>query len=213
MLEEPTDKYTVAFFDGQNLFHHAKAAFGYNHPNFDPNLLAQAICAAEGWVLTQVRFYTGVPDPAYNQRWHAYWSRRLNAMQRAGIVVTKRTLRYSRESVELPDDTIREVVQPREKGIDLRLGLDVVRMARNHQLNVALVFSQDQDLAELAAEIRDISTSTGRWLKIASAFPVSATASSSRGINETDWKRIDHALYNSCLDTRDYRPANWNVLT
>ena len=50
MLEEPTDKYTVAFFDGQNLFHHAKAAFGYSHTNFVPNLLAEAICAAEGWI-------------------------------------------------------------------------------------------------------------------------------------------------------------------
>ena len=209
MPEEPADKYAVAFFDGQNLFHHAKAAFGYNYPNFDPSLLAQAVCAAEGWKLTQVRFYTGVPDPAYNRRWHDYWTVRLTAMRRAGIIVTKRTLRYSTDTVELPDGTTRDVAVPREKGIDLRIGLDVVRMARNGQLDVALVFSQDQDLAEVATEIRDISGSTNRWLKIASAFPDSATASSSRGINDTDWKRIDRALYDSCLDPRDYRRGNW----
>ena len=209
MLEEPADKYAVAFFDGQNLYHHAKAAFGYHYPNFNPSLLAQAVCGAEGWNLTQVRFYTGIPDQAYDPRWHDYWTVRLTAMRRAGIIVTTRTLRYSTDSIELPDGTIREVTVPREKGIDLRIGLDVVRMARNNELDVALVFSQDQDLAELATEIRDISASTNRWLKIASAFPDSATASSARGINKTDWKRIDRALYDACLDTRDYRRSTW----
>ena len=213
MAEEPSDKYAVAFFDGQNLFHHAKAAFGYYYPNFDPRKLAQAVCDTEGWSLTQVRFYTGVPDPTYDRRWHAYWVRRLTAMRRNGIEVTQRTLRYSKDTVELQDGTTKEVVVPREKGIDLRIGLDVVHMARNAELDIALVFSQDQDLAELATEIRDISASTNRWLKIASAFPHSAAASSSRGINNTDWKRIDRALYDTCLDSRDYRPANWNTLT
>ena len=26
----------IAFFDGQNLFGHAKSAFGHSHPNYDP---------------------------------------------------------------------------------------------------------------------------------------------------------------------------------
>lgn len=43
-----------------------------------------------------------------------------------------------------------------EKGIDLRIGLDVVRLARNGDLDVAVVFSQDPDLAEVAHEVRDI---------------------------------------------------------
>ena len=49
--------------------------------------------------------------------------------------------------------------------IDLRLGLDVVRLARNADLDVAILFSQDQDLAEVAREVRDISRSTDRWIK------------------------------------------------
>lgn len=40
----------------------------------------------------------------------------------------------------------------REKGIDLRLGLDVVRMARKGELDVAAIFSQNQDLAEVHAK-------------------------------------------------------------
>ena len=97
----------------------------------------------------------------------------------------------------------------RERGIDLRLGLDVVRMARSGDLDVAIVFSQDQDLTEVAFEIRDIARSTNRWLKIASAYPSSSAATSDKGINGTDWIALDRDLYDGCLDPRDYRPEDW----
>lgn len=45
-----------------------------------------------------------------------------------------------------------------------------------------------------------------RWLKIACAFPSSPTSRNTRGINGTDWIRIDRAMYDACLDRRDYRP-------
>ena len=142
--------------------------------------------------------------------WHRYWARRQTAMHRSGINVTTRPLRYSRESIELPDGTHHESLIPREKGIDLRLGLDLVRMARTGQLDVAVVFSQDQDLEEVAREIRDISQEKERWIKIVSAFPFGPNASSTRGINRTDWFRIDQELYDACLDPRDYRPYRRN---
>ena len=94
----------------------------------------------------------------------------------------------------------------REKGVDLRLGLDVVRMARNAGLDVAIMFSQDQDLAEVAREARDISRGAERWLKIVSAFPHGPDATSGRGIDRTDWLRMDRDFYDACLDPRDYRP-------
>ena len=152
--QEPSTKYAVCFIDGQNLFHHAKAAFGHHHPNFDPVKLSDAVCRD-------------------------------------------------------PDGGTEDLYVPREKGVDLRLGLDVVRMARGGQFDVAVVFSQDQDLAEVAVEIRDIARSSGRWLKIASAYPVSPTASSSQGIARTDWLSMDREFYDACLDPRDYRPPNW----
>lgn len=65
-MQPPAMIRAVAFFDGQNLFHSAKAAFGYTYPNYDPLALATKICALRGWHLEQTRFYTGVPDPADN---------------------------------------------------------------------------------------------------------------------------------------------------
>ena len=41
MPNESGTTYAVAFFDGQNLFQHAKAAFGHFHPNYDPRGLAR----------------------------------------------------------------------------------------------------------------------------------------------------------------------------
>ena len=203
MLEPPV-KRAVSFFDGQNLFHHAKAAFGYTHPNYDPRKLADAVCSAHGWENHSVRFYTGVPDRDRDpERYN--WQRRFLGMSRAGVTVTARPLRYRTESRNLPGGAKHEIVTAREKGIDLRIGLDVVRMARSGELDVVVLFSQDQDLAEVADEIRYIAHAENRWLKIASAFPTSPTASATRGINQTDWFRMDQAFYDACLDHRDYR--------
>ena len=206
MPAEPDTKRAVSFFDGQNLYRHAKDAFGHHHPNYDPRRLADVVCADSGWVNHGVRFYTGVPSADREPMWHGYWTRRLTAMRRAGIVVTSRTLRYRVERIRLPDASIHELPVEREKGIDLRLGLDVVRMARNGELDAAILFSQDQDLAEVAREVRDISQTTGRWLKIVSAFPYGPNATSTRGIDRTDWFRMGGELYDACLDPRDYRP-------
>jgi hypothetical protein len=35
---------------------------------------------------------------------------------------------------------------------------------------------------------------------------VSPASANRKGIHSTDWLPIDRATYDSCLDTRDYRP-------
>ncbi len=205
-MYEPAVKRAVSFFDGQNLFRRAMAAFGYHHPNYDPRKLAEAVCQVRGWENHGVRFYTGIPSRRRNPMWYAYWEYRSLAMRHSGITVVTRPLRYQVENILLPDGTTREIVTAQEKGIDLRIGLDVVKMARLGELDVAIIFSQDQDLAEVAEEIREIALSQGRWLKIVSAFPVSPTATTRRGINNTDWFRMDRVFYDACLDHWDYRP-------
>src|SRR3989304_2192175 len=69
-------------------------------------------------------------------------------MTASGVRVVTRPLRYVEEPVSLPDGTIRLVPLAREKGIDLRLALDVLRLARQGAFDCALLFSQDGDLAE-----------------------------------------------------------------
>ena len=205
-MEEPAAKKAVAFIDGQNLYHHAKAAFGHTHPNFDPNRLFDAICRRMGWLNGGVRFYTGVPPAKNDPFWHGYWSNRLLAMRRNGIHVTSRPLRYYREEIQRDNDETTVIGVPVEKGIDVRLALDVIRLARERQYDVGLIFSQDQDLAEVVPDVRDISRAQKRWIKLVSAFPSGPNASARRGIHGTDWLRISQDEYDACLDLRDYRP-------
>lgn len=206
MSAEPSVKRTVAFIDGQNLFHSVKSAFGYTYPNYDVKVLAQSICAVKGWQLDQVRFYTGVPDSADNTMWNGFWAAKLLAMSRQGVWTFSRPLRYRNQTVKLPDGSTHAFLAAEEKGVDVRIALDVIRLAHRRDYDVALVFSQDQDLSEVASEVRVISTEQARWIKIASAYPVSPAARNKRGINSTDWIQIDRAAYDACIDPRNYRP-------
>ena len=206
MSVPPVQIRAVAFFDGQNLFHCAKSAFGINFPNFDPLALSKAICAQKGWTLAQTRFYTGVPDVADDAFWNHFWVAKGAQMGREGVHVYTRPLRYQNRTVRLPDGTSHAFLVGNEKGIDVRLALDVISGAHANNYDVALLFCQDQDLSEVADEIRTIARERRRWIKIASAYPYSPTVRKVRGIDKTDWIQIDRATYDACLDKRDYRP-------
>ncbi len=125
---------------------------------------------------------------------------------RQGVHVHSRPLRYRNQRVRLPDGSEHTFLTGEEKGIDVRIALDVIRMAHRGEYDVALVFSQDQDLSEAADDIRQIAREQRRWIKIASAFPVSPAGGNRRGVNSTDWITIDQTTYDACLDSRDYRP-------
>lgn len=206
MATEPATKRAVAFVDGQNLFYAAHEAFGHRYPNYDVLALCGAICKQQGWHLRQARFYTGVPDAADNSFWHHFWSGKLAVMGRQGVHVYSRALRYRNRSVRLPDGTMHSFLSGDEKGVDVRIALDAIRTAHRGDCDVALILSQDQDLSDVAQEIRTIAREQDRWIKIACAFPYSPTNRNRRGIDRTDWIRIERAFYDACLDVRDYRP-------
>ena len=138
--------------------------------------------------------------------WAAYWSARVLAMKRAGVHVTTRAIRYQKEAIPQTDGTMKTVTQSHEKGIDVRLALDVLQCARTRQYDVVVIYSQDQDLSEIATEVRAIADEQARTIKVVCAFPDGPYASLKRGIDKTDWIRIDQALYDTCLDPHDYRP-------
>jgi hypothetical protein len=85
-------------------------------------------------------------------------------------------------------------------------------LAFEGKFDVALLFSQDNDLSEVAEDLRQIARREQRWLKIASAFPISASSRNRRGIDRTDWIPIERALFDECLDPSDYTSV-WNPAT
>ncbi|MGD9791295.1 MAG: NYN domain-containing protein [Phycisphaerales bacterium] len=208
MPTEPVKKRVCAFVDGQNLFHAAKEAFGYRYPNYDISKLVARVCNSQGWSVSQVCFYTGIPDERDDTFWHRFWSAKLSAMGRQGVRVFTRPLRYRNQTVSLPDGTQHTILVGQEKGIDIRIALDVVHYVRRDLCDVALVLSQDQDLSEVATEVRSLASEHSRWVKIACAYPDSPTQRNRRGINSTDWIRIDRSTYDQCIDSTDYRPRS-----
>jgi uncharacterized LabA/DUF88 family protein len=205
MPVEPAIKRVTAFVDGQNLFHAAREAFGHSYPSYDPLALARTVCITQGWSLNATHFYTGVPDASDNPRWNHFWVAKLAVLGTRGVRTFSRPLRYRNQTVALPSGSTTTILVGQEKGIDVRIALDVVRLARERQYDVALLFSQDQDLSEVADEVRVISREQGRWIKIACAFPLSPASRNRRGVNKTDWIRIDRPMFDTCLDPNDYR--------
>jgi uncharacterized LabA/DUF88 family protein len=206
MPTEPAIKRAVTFIDGQNLFYAAKIAFGHTYPNYDPKALSERVCQKQGWQLAQARFYTGYPSADDDRFWNHFWQAKMLQLTRDQVHVFSRPLRYRLQTVRLLDGTTHSAFAAQEKGVDVRLAIDVISLAHQNAFDVAVIFSQDQDLSEVADEIRVIAKIQNRWIKVASAFPVSLVPHNKRGINGTDWIKIDLATYAACLDKRDYRP-------
>ena len=201
----PTLPRASCFIDGQNLYFAAREAFGYDVPDYEPVALTQRVCRQRGWALGSIHFYAGIPSATDSPHWHDYWTAKLGAMGHRGIHTCSRPLSYQQSILRLPDGETRSVRIGREKGIDVRIALDIVRLARQQDFDVAVVFSQDQDLGEVALEIRAIAVQQSRWIKIASAFPIGPGSKNSRGINRTDWIRIEKAAYDMCREPTDFR--------
>lgn len=207
IITEPIHKRTHVFIDGQNLYHCAKEAFGYTYPNYDVLALSNFICKQNNWELSRVCFYTGVPQSDDDLFWNSFWVKKLAGMGRRGINVFSRSLRYQEKKIKLSDGTSLTVTVGQEKGIDVRIALDIIRGVLDNRFDVALIFSQDQDLSEVASEIKIIAGQQKRWILMASAFPVSPSTENTRGINKTHWIKIDRAMYDTCLDPNDYRTS------
>jgi hypothetical protein len=197
-MDEPLKKRVVSFFDCQNLFKSAYEQWKYPYPNFDPLKLSRLLIGkyhCEGWRFTGVRLYTGIHEAKVNPSLHAFWTKKLTAVKNIypqAFIFTS-PLRYDKNGI------------PREKGVDIRIALDLIRMARKNEFDVAMLFSQDNDFSEVAVEIRAISKEYDRWIKIASAFPSNLANRKNKGVRKTDWLRISKEDYDSCIDTADYR--------
>jgi hypothetical protein len=128
MPSEPSTKRAVAFVDGQNLYHSVREAFGYTYPNYDVSALSRNICRSKSWELRQVRFYTGIPDSSDDAFWNAFWVNKLRVLSWQQAHVYSRPLRYRNKRVTLPDGTAHTFLAGEEKGIDVRIAIDVIRI-------------------------------------------------------------------------------------
>ncbi|MBW2311914.1 MAG: hypothetical protein JRF35_12715 [Deltaproteobacteria bacterium] len=106
MTVEPAIKRTIAFIDGQNLFYAVKEAFGYTYPNYEPVSLVTQVCASQGGQLTQIRFYTGIPDKSDNPFWNHFWTAKLALMGKKGMRIVKPWLLREAAQIKMVDNKL-----------------------------------------------------------------------------------------------------------
>ena len=192
---------TIVFVDGQNLYHLARAAWAsrvsslYAWPSYDIEKLAHTLVSnTPGRVLTETRFYTGVPDPAAGPSqlfWHGFWSNKIRYLRSQGVYVYRGRVNSGGQ----------------EKGVDVSFALDLVQATYDQQYEVALIVSQDSDFGPAVRLAKQIAKTQSRQLTFESHFPVGPGSRSRRGVPGTTWLPIDQATYDNCLDPRDYRPT------
>lgn len=149
----------VVFLDYQNIYYLARNAFfsDQNLSNFygqiSPIKLGELLIqkgsqersekGLPNRELTEVRVYTGIPNPDFNKDGYSR-SRRQFAIwpsEDPRVTVKTRELRYP---TGWPRNH-REGEKPREKGVDIALAIDFVTMAYKHEYEVGIIFSADSD--------------------------------------------------------------------
>ena len=145
----------VVFLDYQNVYMGAREAF---HPpgaparygQVDPIKLGELIASKGPFEreLLSVRVYRGQPDSQKDPRGYAANDRQCQHWR--GLPKTTaitRTLQYLRS---WPKE------KAREKGIDVRLAIDIVAMAVRREFDVGVLMSRDTDLKPALEFVRDL---------------------------------------------------------
>ncbi len=195
--------------------------------------MADRLCAGKNWRCQEVRFYTGVPKLGDNPYWHKFWAAKRRFLSRdKRVYVFTRDTHYRDKRISFAEDSGRlsladgtpldertQLLLPNgraidgelwvrtgeEKGIDVRIALDMVRLTYHNAFDVGIVFSQDQDLSEAVSEVREIARDQKRPVEMFCAFPISGTTTNRNPIRGTTVLEIDRAFYDACLDKSNYQ--------
>jgi len=140
------DPRVAVFVDYQNCYGIARETYcggrdaPQNQGHFWPVNLAKelAVAGRRHYQLTFVGVYCGVADPRKAPRTAAARHNQIEAWKLSGAQVFTRQLRYPKNWPKVPAE---------EKGIDVKLALDLVTKAINRDFDVGIIASCDTDLA------------------------------------------------------------------
>lgn len=141
---------SVVFIDYQNVYRSARDAYGLHAEdglvgNVRPYSVGRQMLRAGDGRLDQVRVYTGVHTPQRKPKLHAMMQRRISAWVAASpgtVQVFPRALRYGGSG-------------PREKGVDVEIAIDFVRLAIEDVYDIGILISADSDLVPALQFVAD----------------------------------------------------------
>ena len=141
-------KRVTVFIDAQNFYRNARRAFfddatdAYTRGQFRPEAVGAILASRDpDRTLTQGRRYTGRPDANLQPKAHRANVRQCQAWEAAGCYVFHRPLRYPPGWPSVVNGQ-----RPEEKGIDVAMAVDIVRLAQDRAYDVAIVCTGDTAL-------------------------------------------------------------------
>lgn len=193
----PENLRVVVFVDGQNLYYGARSAWReddprqhspYSWPSYDVQKIAMTLAGRkQDRCLVGTRFYTGVPSGKQSTFWNQFWSKKLFWLETNGIYTYRGRISHSGN----------------EKGVDVSLSINLIKLTYERAYDIAVIVSQDWDFGPAVKLAREIAAGQGRRIRVESAF--CENRRNNRGIPGTDWVVIDQGTYDSCRDVREYR--------
>lgn len=166
-----SDRARVAvFIDHQNTYMRARECFFHEGDphilgQYKPLLLGKALCpdSDPDRVLTHVRVYCGMPSNEKDRK--GYSARRRQITMWSGDAPTVQTFaRPLRYPPNYPSESAQE------KGVDVALAVDCVRMAVKGEYDVGILVSEDTDLRPVLEAILDLDR--GPTIEVASWQPL-----------------------------------------
>ena len=152
LVHMTTPRRLVLFIDYQNAYRRARSVFFPNPQSgrdghLKPMDLGHLIAARGGtdgtpYTLFEVRVYSGRPDQKMDIRTFSAHRKQSQRWRSAGATVIERELRYLQG-------------RPQEKGIDVALAVDFVRLALQGAYDVGVMMSTDNDLLPALETVRD----------------------------------------------------------
>lgn len=197
--KRPRPTRVVLFIDAQNLYNRCKDHFKSCWA--DPILLGENLVAADrakygpdSHVLSGVRYYTGIHDPNKRPADHGKMQRRLQAYEARGIATFPIPLAYKREGLRW---------RGREKGVDVRMAIDLLRFAQKGMFDVAIVVSEDSDLNPAIRDVYEL-RDYERWIAVENALPYSPNGRTPKWLAAHRKRRIDQAMFQGIADLNVY---------
>lgn len=201
---KPSPKRRVAvFIDYQNCYRAARESFfdDHNDPSwmgqFFPNMLANLLASKGGldYALTFVGVYAGIAANSREPKTFAARRKQVAVWEKTAVTVFTRPLQY-------PRAWPRE--KPHEKGVDVKLAIDLVMKAIWEEFDVGIVASCDTDLTPAVEAVLAMRERSGKldvevvaWKGRDNKIGVSAPALTYRWIGDNDFKAIrDGTDYN-----------------
>lgn len=213
MAAESAARRVIVFIDHQNVTMDARRAFfaspyGAADGQIDPilysqHLVAQQPLGASGRrTLEQVRIYRGRPHSEKEPRTNAAHMRQVEAWKRdgeawkpGGVEVITRDLRY-------PGDWPKSKAE--EKGIDVALAIDAIRLAILGQLDVAILATTDTDQRPVLEAFHQLPMDEPPVVEVATwRSPAFSKRLQVRDLHV--WSHyLDGTAYRKVRDSRDY---------